>query len=99
VNPRRIVAAGSFGLAVRDFPLDQQDRIQEAVKKFCDRSAENALRIERKIGLHCWAFRVPGVSGVRVFYVQRADERGRFSLLFHVGPHDDYYTVKRKVPK
>jgi hypothetical protein len=99
VRPRRIVAAASFGEAVGRFPPEQQNRIKDAVRKFRDRSAENALRIEHKSGLHCWAFRVPGVSGARAFYVQRADEKGRYALLFHVGPHDDYYTVKRKVPR
>jgi hypothetical protein len=99
VNPRRIVAAASFGEAVGNFPQDEQDRIKDALRKFRDRSAENALRIEHKSGLHCWAFRVPGVGGVRAFYVQRSDERGRYALLFHVGRHDDYRSVKRKIPK
>lgn len=99
VTPRRIVFAASFGAALRAFPPDQQDAIADAVKKFRARTAENALRVERKEGIDCWAFRVPGVSGVRVFFVQDRDEEGRFSRLFHVGPHDDYRTVKRRIPK
>jgi hypothetical protein len=99
VNPRRIVAAASFGNALRDFPPDQQDGIRDSVQKFRDRTAENAIRNEVKTGLSCWAFRVPSVAGVRVFHVPRTDANGRYSLLFHVGPHDDYRTVKRKIPK
>jgi len=99
VNPRRIKAAPSFTEAVRKFPPDQQDRIRDAVKRFRDRSAENALQSAPKTGLNCWAFRVPGVGGARVFYIQRRDDEGRYSLLFHVGPHDDYRIARRRIPK
>lgn len=99
VTPRRITLANSFGAALRDFPLDQQNSIKEAVKKFRDRTAEHALRVERKEGIGCWAFRVPAISGVRVFFVQERDDEGRKSRLFHVGPHDDYRIVKRKIPR
>ena len=93
------MAAASFGESLRDFPPDQQDRIKEALGKFRDRTAEHALRNERKEGIGCWAFRVTGVSGVRVFHVPRSDDRGRYWLLFHVGQHNDYRTVRRKIPK
>lgn len=99
VAPRRITLANSFGAALRDFPPDQQDSIKEAVSKFRARTAEHALQVERKEGIGCWAFRVPGVSGMRVFFVQDRDDEGRLSRLFHVGQHDDYRTVKRRIPK
>lgn len=99
MRPRRILISATFGDALRTFPPEHQDWIKDAIRKYRDRTADHALRNERKEGIGCWAFRVPGVSGVRVFHVPRKDDKGRYSLLFHVGPHDDYRTVKRRIPK
>jgi hypothetical protein len=98
MKPRRIVLSGGFDRAFRELTLDLQRQVRDAIQNFRNRSAENALRPERKSGLGgIWAFRV--TSGVRVFYTQLRDEHGAYSELFHVGPHDDYRTVVRRRPR
>jgi hypothetical protein len=98
MRSRRVRYADSFGEALRACTLEIQRRTIAAVQQFINRSAEHSLRPERKAGLHgIWAFRV--TSGVRVFYTQQRDEAGSYSLLFHVGPHDDYRTVERRRPR
>lgn len=99
MKPRRIVLADNFRSALSNFGATERDRIQQAIRQFRDRGAENALRPTLKEGLKCWAFRVPGSGGIRVFYEQRTDTEGRYALLFHVGRHDDYRTVQRRLPK
>ncbi|HZK91723.1 MAG TPA: hypothetical protein VFC56_16400 [Stellaceae bacterium] len=70
-------------------------KVIDAIQHFANRSAENALQPERKMGLGgIWAFRV--TRGVRVFYTREKDEQGAYSRLIHVGPHDDYQTVGRR---
>ena len=97
MKPRRVKTAPGFDKALRDLPLNLRDQTIETVKRFVDRTAERSLQPERKKGLQgIWAFRV--TTGVRVFYVQKKDEAGTYSELFHVGPHDDYRTVSRKRP-
>jgi hypothetical protein len=95
MKPRRVKTAPGFDKALRELPVNLRDQTIEAVKRFIDRSAEHALRPERKKGLQgIWAFRV--TSGIRIFYVQKKDAAGAYSELFHVGPHDDYRTISRK---
>jgi hypothetical protein len=95
MKPRRILFAAGFDKAFRDLTPGLQRQVREAIRDFRSRSAENALRPERKQGLHgIWAFRV--TSGVRVFYSQKKDADGTYSELFHVGPHDDYRIVGRR---
>jgi hypothetical protein len=97
MKPRRVKTAPGFDKALRDLPLNLRDQTIETVKRFVDRTGERSLQPERKKGLQgIWAFRV--TTGVRVFYVQKKDEAGTYSELFHVGPHDDYRTVSRKRP-
>jgi len=95
MRPRRVKTAPGFNKALSELPPDLRNQTIEAVKRFIGRTAENALRPERKSGLPgIWAFRV--TSGVRVFYAQKKDASGTYSELFHVGPHDDYRTVRRR---
>ncbi len=97
MNPRRVKTAPGFDKALRDLPPNLRDQTIEAVKRFIDRTAERSLQPEQKAGLRgIWAFRV--TTGVRVFYIQKKDDAGAYSELFHVGPHDDYRTVSRKRP-
>jgi hypothetical protein len=75
-----------------------QEAAIRAVGAFIDRSRERALRPERKAGLQgIWTFRVTSV--VRAFYVQKNEAEGRVSVLFHVGPHDDYRTIIQRRPR
>ncbi len=98
MKPRRVRYAGGFAGALRSCTPDLQQQTIEAIQQFITRTAEHALRPERKSGLHgIWAFRV--TSGIRVFYLQERDKEGSYSLLFHVGPHDDYRTVERRRPR
>ena len=98
MKPRRVRYAGSFTKSLTNLSPDIQRLVVDAVDAFIMRSRENALRPERKSGLSgIWAFRV--TSGIRVFYVQERDTQGIYSLLFHVGPHDDYRTVSRRRPQ
>jgi len=95
MRPRRVKTAPGFDGALRRLSPELRDQTIEAVRHFIARTAENALRPERKQGLQdVWAFRV--TRGVRVFYVQRRDANGTYSELFHVGPHDDYRTISRR---
>ncbi len=97
MRPRRIVLSPGFEVALRALTEAERQSVKEAITKFKDRSGANALRVEYKAGLKIWAFRVS--DGVRVFYVQKKDDKGQYSELFHVGHHDDYRTVKRKRPR
>jgi hypothetical protein len=98
MRPRRVRFERAFTDALRALPPELRQATREAVGAFIDRSRENALRAERKRGLEgIWAFRV--TSSVRVFYVQGTDEKGRISILFHVGRHDDYRTIIRRRPR
>jgi len=97
MRPRRVRYADGFTEALRSCTPDLQQRTIEAIQHFINRTAEHAVRPERKSGLHgIWAFRV--TRGIRVFYLQERDADGSYSLLFHVGPHDDYRTVERRRP-
>lgn len=96
MKPRRVRFTAGFEKAFRELTADLRQQTQEAVAKFVDRSAEHALQPERKSGLKgIWAFRV--TSSVRVFYTQQKDGHGSYSELFHVGPHDDYRTIERRL--
>lgn len=97
MNPRRVRVLKSFERAYRKLPPDLKAAVDDAIRHFIHRTAENALMVEYKRGLDCWAFRVN--RGHRVFYVQFKETDGEVSDLFHVGPHDDYRTVKAKVPR
>jgi hypothetical protein len=98
MNPRRVVFTSGFDAAFRNLGRELQRQVREAIHHFRERTRENALRPERKAGLSgVWAFRV--TSAVRVFYIQERDEHGAYSLLFHVGQHDDYRTIARHRPR
>ncbi|QJE72967.1 hypothetical protein HHL28_07595 [Aerophototrophica crusticola] len=97
MTPRRVRFRPSFLHARKKLTPSQQAAVDTAVQHFINRSNENALRVEYKQGLDCWAFRVN--SGWRVFYVLVKEMDGKVSELFHVGPHDDYDTVRAKVPR
>ena len=98
MRPRRIKLTEGFHRAFNSLPTaEDREAVTRALRHFIDRSAENALRVERKIGLEIWAFRV--TRGMRAFFVPKRDEQGRYEEIFHVGPHDDYRTVKRKTPR
>ncbi len=95
MKPRRVKTAPGFDRALRQLTPELRDQTIDAVGNFIGRTAEHALQPERKKGLQgIWSFRV--TTAVRVFYVQKKDEDGRYSELFHVGPHDDYRIVARK---
>ena len=95
MNPRRISFAKEFDQAFRNLAPDLQHQVRDAIHHFRARSAEHALRPERKSGLPgIWAFRA--TRGVRVFYVQRKDAQGTYNELIYVGPHDDYRTIGRR---
>jgi len=96
VHPRRVVLTTRFGGALKGLSADEIKKVKQAIEHFINRTAEHAIQARPKTGLDCWAFRVPG-TGIRVFYTPEKDDRGRFAELFHVGHHDDYRTVKRKV--
>jgi hypothetical protein len=98
MRPRRIRYRPAFYEALQALTPELRNATMEAIGAFIQRSREQALRPERKQGLSgIWTFRV--TSGVRVFYVQEADEDGRVSTLFHVGRHDDYRTIVRRRPR
>jgi len=99
MEPRRVVILPSFAASYRVLPSPIQNAVDEAVRRFIDRTNENALKVEKKSGLEgVWAFRID--RGVRAFFVQTKDARGRtINRLFHVGEHDDYRTVTRKRPR
>src|SRR6185312_8363753 len=98
MNPRRVSFAKEFDQAFRDLTPDLKRQVREAILHFRARSAEHALRPERKSGLQgIWAFRA--TRGVRVFYVQKKDAQGAYSELVHVGRHDDYRTIARQRPR
>ena len=98
MRSRRILFTNQFDRAFRELTPELQRQAATAIQNFRSRTAENALRPERKSGLgSVWAFRV--TSGIRVFYTQEKDEAGSYSLLFHVGPHDDYRTIERRRPR
>jgi len=76
----------------------EQEQAEMGIARVINRTAENALKIERKGGLlGIWAFWV--TLGIRVFYTQKTDSDGRYAELFHIGHHDDYRIVKRKRPR
>jgi hypothetical protein len=78
--------------------LEDRERAVEAIQHFIDRTAENALKPEKKEGLKgIWAFYV--TVSIRAFYTQKRDGDGAYSELFYVGQHDEYRTIKRKAPK
>jgi len=98
MKPRQVRFTAEFIECLGDCTPELRQQIESKIRDFINRSAENALRPERKSGLPgIWAFRV--TRAVRVFYIQKKDERGTYSELFHVGPHDDYRTVERKRPR
>jgi hypothetical protein len=98
LRPRRIKLTEGFHKAFRSLRAEEdRDAVIRAIQHFIDRSAEHALRVERKVGLEIWAFRV--TRGMRAFFVPKSDEQGRYDEIFHVGPHDEYRTVKRKRSK
>ena len=96
MQPRRVVLTARFGEALKRLSISEIKMVRKAVGHFINRTAEYAIQARPKAGLDCWAFRVPG-TGIRVFYVPGKDDRGRYEELFHVGHHDDYRTVKRKL--
>lgn len=100
MKPRRLKFSPTFWRAYKSLPTeDLKDATDQALKDFASRSNETRLRAERKQGgkrgREIWAFRVD--RSYRVFYVQEKDEQGRYSLLVHVGPHDDYRRIKGRL--
>jgi mRNA-degrading endonuclease RelE of RelBE toxin-antitoxin system len=85
MNPRRVKTAPGFDKALRDLPPNLQEQTIQAVKQFIERTTEHSLRPERKSGLPgVWAFRV--TTGVRVFYTQKKDAEGAYSVTLRRGP-------------
>lgn len=98
MQPRRIEILPSFEAALKDLSPDLQEKVEEALVKFVDRSADNALRPEPKRGFDgVWSFRVS--KGYRAFYVKERDFEGARYHLFYVGHHDDYRMVRKRVPR
>lgn len=96
MQPRRVVLTARFGIALRTLTPDEIKSVRKAIEHFRNRTAEHAIQARPKVGLDCWAFRVPG-TGIRVFYDPKKDDRGRYAEFFHVGHHDDYRTIRRKL--
>lgn len=97
MNNRRIKILDDFMLCLRDLPDDIVQGTKVALKQYIERSAENSLRPEYKNGLDVWAIRI--TKGYRAFFMRHKDDNGRIDVFFHVGPHDDYRSVKRLRPR
>ena len=96
MTPRRIELLPSFQEAYASLPVRMKERVEAAIAHFVERDAENSLRPELKHGFEgIWSFRIN--QGYRVFYAKERDEEGTVFRLFHVGHHDDYRSLKRKV--
>jgi mRNA-degrading endonuclease RelE of RelBE toxin-antitoxin system len=99
MEPRRIEFTNHFVSVLKRLDPNFREEVKEAIQHFVSRSNENALRVERKEppSLNAWAFRVN--KGNRVFFTTRENPQGKVFILFHVGMHDDYRAMRRKLPK
>ena len=94
MQPRRIEILPSFEAAYDALPPDLQQRVQEVLVQFSERTADNALRPELKNGFdNVWSIRV--TSRYRAFYKKLRDSEGAIFCMFHVGHHDDYRVLKK----
>ncbi len=94
MQPRRIEILPSFEAAYDALPPDLQQRVQEVLVQFSERTADNALRPELKNGFdNVWSIRV--TSRYRAFYKKLRDTEGAIFCMFHVGHHDDYRVLKK----
>lgn len=97
MKSKRVKYAPGFDRSLRKLSPEDRERVIAAIREFINRTAEHSLRPERKKGLPgIWAFRV--TDSIRAFYTQKRDKEGAYSEIFHVGPHDDYRTVKQRKP-
>ena len=94
MQARRIEILPSFLQAYDTLAPDLQQRVEEALVQFSERSADNALRPELKNGFeNVWSIRVG--SRYRAFYKKLRDSEGAIFCMFHVGHHDDYRQLKK----
>jgi len=94
MQPRRVEILPSFEEAYQSLPPDIQERVQDALAHFSDRSADNSLRPELKNGFdNVWSIRIS--KGYRAFYKKLRDSEGAIYGMFHVGHHDDYRALKK----
>lgn len=94
MQTRRVEILPSFQQAYDTLEPDLQQRVQEALVHFSERSADNALRPELKNGFdNVWSIRIG--SRYRAFYKKLRDADGAIFCMFHVGHHDDYRQLKK----
>lgn len=94
MQPRRIEILPSFETAYDALAPDLQQRVQDVLVQFSERTADNALRPELKNGFdNVWSIRV--TSRYRAFYKKLRDSEGAIFCMFHVGHHDDYRVLKK----
>lgn len=98
MNDRRIQFHDRFRKSLMKLSPEIILATQESLRKYKSREAGNGLKPEPKNGSpEFWAIRV--TQNYRAFFVKMKDDMGRYDLFFHVGPHDDYRSVSRFVPK
>ncbi|MFA7279368.1 MAG: hypothetical protein WC100_04685 [Sterolibacterium sp.] len=94
MESRRIEILPSFQQAYDTLAPDLQQRVEEALVHFSERSADNALRPELKNGFeNVWSIRIG--SRYRAFYKKLRDSDGAIFCMFHIGHHDDYRQLKK----
>jgi mRNA-degrading endonuclease RelE of RelBE toxin-antitoxin system len=94
MNHRRVEILPSFEDAYLSLSYDLQQKIQETLVQFSEKTADNSLRPELKNGLqNVWSIRIK--KGYRAFYKKLRDKDGAIFCFFHVGHHDDYRLLKR----
>jgi mRNA-degrading endonuclease RelE of RelBE toxin-antitoxin system len=94
MEARRIEILPSFQQAYDTLAPDLQQRVEEALVHFSERSADNALRPELKNGFeNVWSIRIG--SRYRAFYKKLRDSDGAIFCMFHIGHHDDYRQLKK----
>lgn len=94
MQARKIEILPSFLEAYDALPSDLQQRVQDALVNFSERSADNALRPELNNGFdNVWSIRIG--SRYRAFYKKLRDSDGAIFCMFHIGHHDDYRQLKK----
>lgn len=94
MQPRKVEILPSFEAAYDALPQDVQERTQDALVHFSERTADNSLRPELKNGFdNVWSIRI--TKGYRAFYKKLRDSEGAIFCMFHVGHHDDYRALKK----
>lgn len=95
---RRVEITPAFEDAYLALSPQLQDRVVAALSSFSEMTADNSLRPELKNGFdNVWSIRVS--KGYRAFYKKLRDKEGAIFYMFHVGPHDDYKSLKRLTVK